>query len=52
MTPTDLALFAYEQALQPKSLILMPGGHYTPYLEGFELASKSAIDWFSQHLLA
>jgi hypothetical protein len=48
--PTDLALSAYERALEPKSLVLMPGGHYTAYLEGFEVASKAAVDWFRKHL--
>jgi hypothetical protein len=33
---TDLALAAYGRALEPKSLAIMPGGHYIPYLEGFE----------------
>jgi fermentation-respiration switch protein FrsA (DUF1100 family) len=50
-TPTDLALAAYERALEPKSLVLMPGGHYTPYLEGFDQASTAAVDWFLRHLL-
>lgn len=48
--PTDLALAAYERALEPKSLVLMPGGHYTAYLEGFEVASMAAVDWFTKHL--
>ncbi|NVN09623.1 alpha/beta hydrolase [Nguyenibacter vanlangensis] len=48
--PTDLALAAYERALEPKSLVLMPGGHYSTYLEGFETASRAAIEWFARHL--
>jgi hypothetical protein len=29
--PTDLALDAYERALEPKSLVILEGGHYAPY---------------------
>jgi len=50
ITPTRLALEAYERALQPKRLILMPGDHYEPYLSGFERSSQAARDWFVQHL--
>jgi fermentation-respiration switch protein FrsA (DUF1100 family) len=50
IAPTDLALAAYERALEPKSLVLIPGGHFTAYLEGFEVASKAAVDWFAKHL--
>jgi uncharacterized protein len=32
VTPTDLALAAYERALEPKKLQLIPGGHFDPYL--------------------
>jgi fermentation-respiration switch protein FrsA (DUF1100 family) len=49
--PTDLVLAAYERALEPKSLVLIPGGHYTAYLEGFEKTSKAAVDWFVKHLM-
>src|SRR3954470_14130552 len=28
---TDLALASYEQALEPKRLELIPGGHFDPY---------------------
>jgi hypothetical protein len=47
---TDLALAAYERALEPKSLVLIPGGHFAAYLEGFEVASRAAVDWFAKHL--
>lgn len=50
LTVTDLALKAYEKALQPKRLELLDGGHFTPYLEGFAASSTHAIDWFRQHL--
>jgi cephalosporin-C deacetylase-like acetyl esterase len=48
--PTDLTMAAYERALQPKSIVVLKGGHYSAYLEGFEAASRSAIAFFKQHL--
>lgn len=50
ITVTDLALAAYEQALEPKKLALIPGGHFDPYLSNFGAASKAALDWFNEHL--
>jgi fermentation-respiration switch protein FrsA (DUF1100 family) len=50
VTLTDLALAAYERALEPKKLVLVPGGHFDPYQSGFDLARGAALDWFHQHL--
>lgn len=50
VTVTDLALAAYERALEPKRLRLIPGGHFDPYLELFDTASSAALDWFREHL--
>ncbi|MDZ3992547.1 alpha/beta hydrolase [Pseudomonas sp. Teo4] len=50
LTVTDLALKAYEQALQPKRLELLEGGHFDPYLSGFDKSSQYAIEWFAKHL--
>jgi fermentation-respiration switch protein FrsA (DUF1100 family) len=50
ITCTDLQLEAYNRALEPKKLILIPGGHFAPYLEDFELTSGAARDWFVCHL--
>ena len=50
ITVADLALGAYEQALQPKKLLTIDGGHFEPYLTRFDEASGAAIAWFSQHL--
>ncbi len=51
LTPVDLALGAYEQALEPKRLVVLPGAHFDAYVgPGFELASGAARDWFVQHL--
>jgi hypothetical protein len=50
VTPTDLALRAYQRALEPKQLVFLPGGHFDAYVEQFELSSSAARDWFVQHL--
>ena len=50
ITCTDLQLEAYNRALEPKKLVLMPGGHFAPYVEEFELSSGAARDWFVCHL--
>jgi len=51
LTPTDLALAAYERSPEPKRLVLLPGGHFDVYTgPGFESASGAARDWFVQHL--
>lgn len=52
LTVTDLALAAYERALEPKRLVLLDGGHFAPYGVQFSVASASAIAWFSEHLKA
>ena len=51
ITLTDLALGAYEAALQPKKLITIDGGHFDPYLARFADASGSAVEWFTEHLV-
>jgi fermentation-respiration switch protein FrsA (DUF1100 family) len=50
VTVTDLALAAYERALEPRKLVTIAGGHFDPYLGNFEQASTSAISWFNGHL--
>ncbi|MET7999243.1 alpha/beta fold hydrolase [Amycolatopsis sp. NPDC005232] len=50
ITVTDLALTAYERALQPKGLELIPGGHFDPYVAEFARSSAAARSWFEQHL--
>src|ERR1700726_4878764 len=51
LTAADLALAAYERALEPKRLALIPGGHFDPYLGQFPLAEAAANEWFHEHLL-
>lgn len=50
VTVADLALAAYERALEPKRLALIPGGHFDPYLDQFRLAEAAATGWFREHL--
>jgi fermentation-respiration switch protein FrsA (DUF1100 family) len=50
ITVTDLALAAYERALEPKKLALVPGGHFAPYADQFALAEAAATGWFREHL--
>jgi len=52
LTATDLCLQAYEQALQPKQLVMVPGGHFDPYVQQFDRTSGAALDWFRSHLAA
>lgn len=50
VTLTDTGLAAYEQALQPKSLAMIDGGHFDPYNLRFPHASSAALEWFRLHL--
>jgi uncharacterized protein len=50
ITLTDLELRAYEQALEPKKLVTIDGGHFDPYLGQFAATSTVAVSWFRQHL--
>jgi uncharacterized protein len=51
IAPPDLALAAYQRAREPKSIIVLPVGHFDAYVgPGFELASAAARDWFVAHL--
>jgi fermentation-respiration switch protein FrsA (DUF1100 family) len=50
LTPAHLALKAYEQALEPKQLVILPGGHFDAYVDGFEASSGPARDFFLAHL--
>jgi hypothetical protein len=50
LAPADLALAAYERALQPKHLVLLNGGHFGAYVEDFPASSAAARDWFAKYL--
>jgi hypothetical protein len=52
ITPTASQLAAYEAALQPKSLVLLPGRHYDVYASPLkERAIAAAREWLTEHLL-
>ena len=51
LTVCDLAIEAFEQAREPKRLVILPGGHFDAYVAGFDGAAGAATDWFSEHLL-
>jgi fermentation-respiration switch protein FrsA (DUF1100 family) len=50
LTPAHLAIDAYERAREPKRLVILPGGHFDAYVDGFDEASAPARDWFAEHL--
>jgi fermentation-respiration switch protein FrsA (DUF1100 family) len=51
LTVSDLAIDAYENAREPKKLVILPGGHFGAYTgPDFELSSGAARDWLVQHL--
>jgi uncharacterized protein len=50
ITPTNLALEAFERARAPKQLVIIEGHHYVPYRERFADSSNAARDWFLTHL--
>jgi uncharacterized protein len=50
LTPAHLAIDAYERAREPKRLAILPGGHFDAYVDGFDVASAPARDWFVEHL--
>jgi hypothetical protein len=49
-TPTDLQLEAFGRIRGPKELVVIPGDHYTSYLELLTQAAEAAADFFSRHL--
>jgi hypothetical protein len=50
LTPARFAIAAYEKALEPKKLEILPGGHFDAYVKGFEASSSPALAWFLAHL--
>jgi len=42
---------AYERALEPKRLVMLPGGHFDAYVRDFAASSAAACQWFREHLL-
>lgn len=50
LTPTELAVAAFERAREPKRLQFLPGGHFDAYVDGFDVSGPAARDWFLEHL--
>ena len=51
LVPVEIACEAYEQALEPKKLVLVPGAHFEAYVSpAFEISSAEQRDWFVKHL--
>ncbi len=50
LTVVDEAVAAYNRALEPKKLVILPGGHFDAYVKGFDQASSAARDFFVEHL--
>lgn len=50
LTVADAAIAAYERALSPKQLEMLPGGHFDAYVANFAQSSAAAARWFTQHL--
>ena len=51
LTPTDLAIRAFQHAHEPRRLVILPGGHFDAYVDGFDPASSAATEWFVEHLV-
>lgn len=52
LTPTDLAIEAYQRAREPKKLVVFRGGHFGAYQEpGLNTTAPAAVDWFRQWLM-
>jgi fermentation-respiration switch protein FrsA (DUF1100 family) len=52
LTVADEALAAFNRALEPKRLVLLPGGHFDAYVACFDTAAGEAANWFVEHLTA
>jgi fermentation-respiration switch protein FrsA (DUF1100 family) len=50
LTVADLALEAFENALEPKRLVTLAGGHFDAYVRDFGVASGAAAGWFCEWL--
>ena len=48
--PISYAVKLYELAQEPKSMVVLPGHHYTPYTTWRAASAQAARDWFVEHL--
>ncbi|MEV0688215.1 alpha/beta hydrolase [Nocardia sp. NPDC050378] len=49
-TPPDLALDAYDRALEPKRLVVIADGHFHSYTDHLDETRHAAGMWFLEHL--
>jgi uncharacterized protein len=52
LTVKDIAIEGYAAAREPKKLVILPGGHFDAYVDGFDVAATAAVQWFTEHLAA
>lgn len=52
LVPSEISIAAYQTALEPKKLVLIPGDHFSPYEKDFDVTAGEARSWFEQHLAA
>lgn len=50
VTPTHLALRAFEAALEPKQLMVFPGGHFDAYTVAFARLIEAQVEFLNHHL--
>ncbi len=50
LTPSELAIAAFDRAHEPKKLQILPGGHFDAYVKGASISQAAARDWFVEHL--
>ncbi len=50
LTPSELAIAAFDTAHEPKKLQILPGGHFDAYVKGASISQGAARDWFVEHL--
>ncbi|QAY64197.1 alpha/beta fold hydrolase [Xylanimonas allomyrinae] len=51
LTPTKITIDGFHEAREPKKLVVLPGGHFDAYVDGFEESSSIQLAWFTEHLL-
>ena len=50
LTVAELAITAFNDALEPKRLVMLGGGHFDAYVSDFGDAANPERDWFVTHL--
>ncbi|WP_213309166.1 alpha/beta hydrolase [Paraburkholderia sacchari] len=51
LNPGELQLDAFDRALEPKKLVVVPGGHFDAYTgPNFDVSSGAAVNWYKQYL--